>query len=107
LARYGGEEFVLLIRGIEKTNVLSLAERIRRTIEVSLVTWEGKDIRVTTSLGVAALGDLTLDEGHPQPTPNPGQVERGVAAIAEALLAKADERLYAAKNSGRNQVRGD
>src|SRR6202000_2091477 len=36
-ARFGGEEFVVLLREIDQPSALMLAERIRKTIEISTV----------------------------------------------------------------------
>jgi len=85
LARYGGEEFVVVVRGIEHANVALLAERVRRTVEKTLVAWEGATLRPTISVGVASL------EECPRPA-------------GDAILALADERLYRAKSEGRNRV---
>jgi len=84
LARYGGEEFVALAPVAELPVARRLAERLRQAVESS--DWSevmpGLQ-RVTASLGVTLMnGDETL----------------------EAALARADEALYRAKNSGRNQV---
>ncbi|MBZ0117601.1 MAG: diguanylate cyclase [Sandaracinaceae bacterium] len=86
IARYGGEEFVLLARGIEKVPSLQLAERIRATIEALAIPWEGGDLKVTSSIGVAVLEPSQALE-HP-----------------EQLLSIADHAVYRAKNQGRNRV---
>jgi diguanylate cyclase (GGDEF)-like protein len=86
LARYGGEEFVILARSTGRTDATRLAERIRKTLE-ALETPVGEDIlKVTVSIGLAPLSDVG-DNGGPN-----------------EVLALADERLYRAKNSGRNRV---
>ncbi|MFO0675228.1 MAG: GGDEF domain-containing protein [Polyangiaceae bacterium] len=85
-ARFGGEEFVILVRGIELTNIALFAERVRRSVERLVIAWEKLSLRQTVSIGVAA-----LSECGPEPT-------------SEALLQLADERLYRAKGAGRNQV---
>jgi two-component system cell cycle response regulator len=88
LARYGGEEFVVVARGVDlKTGVL-LAERLRMTIERRPVTVDGHVISRTISAGVATLeccaGELTIGK----------------------IVGVADERLYRAKEGGRNRVVG-
>jgi len=88
LARYGGEEFVVLVRGIDRESVGVVAERIRRNVERLSIPWESRTIRTTVSVGVASLSDC-----EPKATP-------------EVLVALADKRLYEAKASGRNCVRG-
>lgn len=86
-ARFGGEEFVVIVRGIELKNVRILAERIRACIERLSIPWEARALSVTVSIGVAALSEC-------EP-----------AAGMEALVTLADERLYEAKEGGRNRVR--
>jgi len=83
LFRYGGEEFVLLM---EATDVL-LAAKICRRISQAIRSWSWGQIhpnlRITLSIGVAL-----ADEAQ---TP----VE---------VMAVADERLYRAKNAGRDRI---
>ena len=77
--RLGGEEFVVVLPGTGVSTAMAIAEQIRRRVENTVVN----GISVTLSCGVAVGPD-------------------GV----EGLLAKADERLYLAKKSGRNCVIG-
>lgn len=85
LARYGGEEFAVVLRGIELTGAVLLAERIRKNLEDAPATFEEKKIPVTISAGVAALS------GDNFKTPTD-------------LIAAADEQLYRSKQGGRNKV---
>jgi two-component system cell cycle response regulator len=82
-ARYGGEEFVLILRGISRDAAFITAERIRRKIDHHTFVFGGDEIPVTIRLGVATLVD-------------------GIPASPEELVMKADERLYKAKEDGRN-----
>ena len=86
-ARVGGEEFAIIARGADNPQARKMAERIRRAVETNPFTWETGWIRVTISLGVAALRE--------------GRIES-----AEALVQAADDFLYQAKNAGRNRVAG-
>jgi diguanylate cyclase (GGDEF)-like protein len=80
-ARYGGEEFLLLLPGASTEDAITIAERIRK--EVAKIEVLGCPREVTVSLGVASW----------------------VAGEApEELIARADETLYKAKNTGRNRV---
>jgi diguanylate cyclase (GGDEF)-like protein len=88
LSRYGGEEFVVIARGIDALGAKAMAERIRRVVEGVATSYEGKAIRVTISIGVAALSECP---------------DRRVASHMRGL---ADERLYRAKQEGRNRVVG-
>lgn len=80
-ARFGGEEFMLLLPGTEGEQAAVLAERLRQSLE-SLEIPE-IDGRRTASFGVTQLlaGDT-----------------------AESFIKRADEALYAGKESGRNLV---
>lgn len=91
--RYGGEEFVVLAPNAGSTSVLELAERIRKAVELLEVPAGEIMLRFTVSIGATSL------EGPPEA----GKQVAGETAL-EALLARADEALYLAKNSGRNRV---
>jgi diguanylate cyclase (GGDEF)-like protein len=84
-ARYGGEEFAVLLRGIGPSGAMRAAERIRTTIEVIPGARDGRIIAVTVSGGVAS-----VSENH--------------ECSAEAILSRADARLYRAKHEGRNRM---
>jgi len=85
-ARYGGEEFAIVLPEIDGHNAHQFAEKIRRIVELTDFRFEGVKMDVTVSLGVAALDQETTD--------------------AAGLIKRADDRLYEAKNAGRNCVRG-
>lgn len=85
LARYGGEEFCVLARGTALEGAMVLAERIRQAIAGEPFRADGHALGVTVSVGLAGLHELGVSE-------------------PEALLAKADEALYASKHAGRNRV---
>ncbi|RKR03082.1 PleD family two-component system response regulator [Maricaulis maris] len=83
-ARYGGEEFVVVMPGAGMAEARIAAERLRSAVaESGFKLKDGGRVPVTVSIGVA-------------------QAQRGEGL--DALLRRADEALYAAKNSGRNQV---
>jgi len=83
-ARYGGEEFALVITGAGKAQASASAENIRRVLEALSFNFGGRQSRVTASFGVAEF---------------PAE-----AAAAGQLVRAADERLYRAKEAGRNRV---
>ncbi len=85
-ARYGGEEFAYVMPESGGENTRKLAEKIRRLVEDHRFSFEGKEIRVTLSIGVA---DLTGDMTEPL-----------------QFIKLADGNLYKAKKSGRNRVVG-
>jgi len=85
-ARIGGEEFAVLLRGVSVEGSARLAERLRTSISSAPIMYEGRPIPVTISIGCAGLLS-TKEVGDPTD-----------------LLRLADERLYTAKNTGRNRV---
>ncbi|MGO9838890.1 MAG: diguanylate cyclase [Polyangiaceae bacterium] len=85
-ARTGGEEFGVLLPEIPLEGAMKTAEKVRRIVETMLVKHEQIEIQCTVSLGVTAL--------------------EGGEASGEDLYKRADERLYEAKQAGRNRVVG-
>ncbi|HCF57392.1 MAG TPA: hypothetical protein DFS52_05295 [Myxococcales bacterium] len=83
LVRYGGEEFLLLLPCTPLSGGMVIAERYRKAVEAAAFPWSDKRLRVTVSIGVAALEPDCDDD---------------------LLLKRADEALYKAKQSGRNRV---
>jgi diguanylate cyclase (GGDEF)-like protein len=84
LARYGGEEFLLLAPETDRSQAVQLAERIRIALHAAEVPVDHTTIRFTASFGIACLRDDDTD--------------------ASAIIARADQALYAAKQGGRNRV---
>jgi two-component system cell cycle response regulator len=89
-ARYGGDEFVVLAIGTDRADALRLAERVRRAVEGLHMSARGREVQITTSIGVASLVELAASD---EPV--------------TALLVIADERMYGAKASGGNRVSTD
>jgi diguanylate cyclase (GGDEF)-like protein len=83
-ARYGGEEFAVVCRATDLAGAAQLAERLRAGVEGHAFEHGGQPVRVTISVGVAALGTEHTD--------------------SMALLSTADDALYAAKREGKNRV---
>ena len=81
--RWGGEEFVIVLEGATVAEAACVAERIRLAVMNSACTFDGAELRVTMSFGCAAF--------------NPE------LSVAENVKL-ADERLYRAKQTGRNKV---
>jgi two-component system, cell cycle response regulator len=84
-ARYGGEEFAVVLPETNREGAMALSERIRAVIDEQPFRYEDKTYSVTISLGVA------ITSGDASMTPM-------------KLLQAADDKLYQAKNEGRNRV---
>ena len=82
-ARYGGEEFSIVLPDTTVERGVILSEKIRTMIEETTFEFENNEIPVRVSMGVS---QLKKDD-----TP-------------ERLIAAADEKLYEAKENGRNRV---
>ncbi len=83
VGRFGGEEFLTILYNNNIQEAALLANQIRSDIESKKIEFEGKQISVTVSMGIACSAET---------------------GVYQELLNKADERLYKAKESGRNQV---
>lgn len=83
--RYGGEEFLVLLPETPLHGARRVAETLRKEIAERPVPWAGEALTVTASFGLAQ----TL----------PGEVN------VQAVIARADQALYRAKDDGRNCVR--
>ena len=86
--RYGGEEFCVVLPETPLDNSPAVAERIRTRVEMSAVAFDGANINVTTSIGIAGIDAATAD----------------AILTAPALIDRADRALYVAKHRGRNRV---
>lgn len=86
VARYGGEEFIILFPRVKKKEAFDLAEKLRKSIELSKFIFEGQPIeqKITISIGVASFPDDSSESKN--------------------ILEYADIALYRAKKNGRNQT---
>ena len=83
VARVGGEEFIVSSPYTNRLAAIVLAERLRKAVESLDLIYNGNRIPVTISIGIAM------------------QPQDGDAL--DTLMGVADERLYVAKNAGRNR----
>ena len=88
VARYGGEEFVLLMADTDLAGATALAENIRRSIEA---------LRLPHAQSPLAAGCVTISVGVVVLIPDDKQSPASFIRIA-------DQSMYQAKKSGRNQV---
>jgi two-component system cell cycle response regulator len=84
-ARYGGEEFIVVLPESTLEAALSVGERIRSMVEKHDFAFENQLFHITISLGIAAVTDAT-------------------SLTPAELIRMADEKLYQAKNAGRNRI---
>ncbi len=84
VGRYGGEEFSVILIETDKNQARFAAERIRKAIEEKEIRVYDEDLKITISIGISVFPE------H--------------ADTKEALIEKADEALYRAKQAGRNRV---
>lgn len=82
--RYGGEEFVILLADTHLNDAKVFAERLRKTVEDSVVIYNDIEIKYTISLGIA-------------------EVAPSYTSVSQ-WLENVDNALYQSKESGRNRV---
>jgi diguanylate cyclase (GGDEF)-like protein len=82
VARFGGEEFCVLTSYDSKDALLNFADNIRKQIEQNPLSYSGKEIKYTTSVGVCSETKDTVED----------------------MIKEADALLYLAKTTGRNRV---
>lgn len=81
VCRHGGEEFAVVLAGAAPWGALRFIDRVSRALATAP---RAPELRCTASWGVAAAGTPPAD--------------------VDTLLARADQALYAAKQSGRNRA---
>ncbi|GLQ31035.1 GGDEF domain-containing protein [Litoribrevibacter albus] len=87
VARYGGEEFIVILSNASHDDAVMLAERTRKAILDANMEHTDSQVAdiITISAGVATITPTNLQDCY-------------------EIVHKADEKLYEAKNNGRNQV---
>ena len=89
LARYGGEEFAVVLRDSPTSVASLLAERLRQRVAAMRLVVGDTVLSITISIGVSSLAECDDESSD----------------VASELFATADDRLYDAKDNGRNCVR--
>lgn len=82
--RYGGEEFAIILHNTTRTGAQAFAERLRQAIKRLKWSSPAGSLHLTVSMGITEISNTT--------------------ATPLALLDKADQKLYAAKRTGRNRI---
>ena len=85
VCRYGGEEFVILMPNTQLSDAQLISERIRIAVKSAQFKTDKGTINLTISIGIA---ELQLSQKE----------------LPEQFLKKADDALYQAKESGRDQI---
>lgn len=85
VSRFGGEEFLVLFAAIESEKVKALVLRILEVVRNETFIYNGDTIAVTVSAGVVGVQELT-----------------GEPVTPHLLIDHADQRLYQAKQGGRD-----
>ena len=83
VARWGGEEFLILLPETNLEGAILQGNKVRELISAKPIIHEGQEIQITMSFGVSEYSKDTN---------------------IEKTIDQADQRLYLAKNSGRNKV---
>lgn len=89
-ARYGGEEFSIILPECSSADALTIAEKLRTTIETSHFP---DSLGTFTASITASLGIATYDPAITAHAPD-----------SEKIISLADKALYEAKESGRNRI---
>lgn len=95
--RFGGDEYAVILPTADTNGAIGVGERIRQAIEVAEIPFEGKYIKVTTSIGVSSFSPpsgINPKENHTEL----------ISSTDKQMNTLADQTLYAAKESGRNRT---
>jgi diguanylate cyclase (GGDEF)-like protein len=87
--RYGGEEFVIMLPALDKTKGYEVLESVRKAFEESVLTFNGEKLKATVSIGMIEI--------NPECSFKPGFIDDYMMIV--------DQKLYIAKDCGRNMVK--
>jgi len=88
IIRYGGEEFTIILPSIKKAKGFEVLENIRKSFEDAVLEFEGDTIKSTVSIGLIEI--LPIDSFK--------------SRYLDEFIMLADQKLYLAKDNGRNRV---
>jgi diguanylate cyclase (GGDEF)-like protein len=84
IGRLGGEEFAILLPDTAAEKAIAIAERLRSSCEQLDIHYQNASIKLTASIGIS--------------------VTIGAQLSFDQLVRQADQNLYQAKTTGRNQI---
>jgi two-component system, cell cycle response regulator len=85
IARFGGEEFAIILSQTKAATAHAIAQRIRNRLAKTVFTFEGRQIQITASIGLATC-------------------QKSDTIFTANLVKQADQALYQAKRTGKNKV---
>ena len=88
IIRYGGEEFIIILPAVTKANAHTVLEKIREEFQNSFITKDSKEIKTTVSIGLVEIKPQYYYKNQ----------------FLNEYVNIADQRLYMAKNNGRNRI---
>jgi diguanylate cyclase (GGDEF)-like protein len=88
VGRFGGDEFMMILPGVDGSQAVNIAEKVRQRVSQAVIVAEGdRQLTTSVSVGIASYHGTRSD-----------------AYTAESLVAAADKAMYAAKAAGGNRV---
>jgi two-component system, cell cycle response regulator len=85
IGRNGGDEFIIILRGMDAPNAVSLMNRVRSRVEQSPIMIGDSKVIITISAGVVTISPIWMPE-------------------INLMIQAADQALYQAKALGRNRI---
>lgn len=89
VGRYGGEEILFCLPDCNKQESVEIIERVRQALENELIQVKDKTLNITASFGVCTYPDDFKEQD---------------GIDIKKIIKLADERMYMAKNQGKNRV---
>jgi len=91
IVRFGGEEFILILPALNYIKGKEVLKKLCTKVKHSPVQYESNEINLTVSIGII---EITPQE----------QIDHSEYDCFSRFLDKADQKLYLAKDNGRNRV---
>jgi diguanylate cyclase len=88
IIRYGGEEFIIMLPTIKRDKGYEILERIRSSFEEAALEFNGISIKTTVSIGMIEVKpEYAFQQSH-----------------TDEYIMRVDQKLYHAKENGRNRI---